>query len=233
MVVGGMGALFGEALVCTSLVVAAGTAFVTLMRMGFATPSTFACPLCPFLPAMGVVVNGYLLAQCHWEAWLRLGLTALAVIAGYLVRAHQVVGAGVSDEGGGAYYGSATWQEVLAKQSLGNACGARSGGVAMRVMRALSASESVLTRLIAVELADSGRAAAILCDVAMLQGIHVGSKQGLALSGAVSSGSDRSSACWFGSFSPRTNMPEVGVGQCRETCSGRVVQEGSACSQVL
>lgn len=118
MVVGGMGALFGEALVCTSLVVAAGTAFVTLMRMGFATPSTFACPLCPFLPAMGVVVNGYLLAQCHWEAWLRLGLTALAVIAGYLVRAHQVVGAGVSDEGG--------WGILRVSDLAGGACEAKS-----------------------------------------------------------------------------------------------------------
>lgn len=46
------------------------------------TPTTFKCPLMPFVPAAGIAVNMLMLAAMTWQAWVRLfGWMAL----GYLI----------------------------------------------------------------------------------------------------------------------------------------------------
>ncbi|NII50085.1 amino acid permease [Frigoribacterium endophyticum] len=49
-------------------------------------PRTFRLPLMPFVPAFGVLASGFLIAQLHWETWLRFGVwlvVGLVVYFGY------------------------------------------------------------------------------------------------------------------------------------------------------
>ena len=36
-------------------------------------PETFAVPLCPYVPLLGLTCNAFLLAQCSFMAWIRAG----------------------------------------------------------------------------------------------------------------------------------------------------------------
>jgi APA family basic amino acid/polyamine antiporter len=49
-------------------------------------PRTFRLPLMPFVPAFGVLASGFLIAQLHWETWLRFGIwlaVGLVIYFGY------------------------------------------------------------------------------------------------------------------------------------------------------
>mmetsp|Transcript_81183 Transcript_81183/g.262404 ORF Transcript_81183/g.262404 Transcript_81183/m.262404 type:complete len:334 (+) Transcript_81183:928-1929(+) len=62
-----------------------------LVCQKYRSPETFACPLCPAVPLFGIIINGYLLAQCHWEAWVRLAGTTLFILAIYVVRVRRAL----------------------------------------------------------------------------------------------------------------------------------------------
>jgi len=64
--------------------------------------ASFTCPCCPLLPLLGITMNGYLMSQCHWEAWLRLLLTTVAVVLGYLLRVRHKMVQVTCSEGRGA-----------------------------------------------------------------------------------------------------------------------------------
>lgn len=57
----------------------------------YSRPSTFACPGCPTIPLLGLTINGYLLSQCHWQAWLRLALTSLIILGAYAIRVRHAM----------------------------------------------------------------------------------------------------------------------------------------------
>eukprot|EP00850_Spirogloea_muscicola_P021703 SM000258S09119 [mRNA] locus=s258:92515:97200:- [translate_table: standard] len=73
------------------IVLAGGLAVVSLLtRQAFPKAQNFACPFVPALPLVGIVFNVYLLAQMHYEAWIRLGaITLLAVVAYILYGRHH------------------------------------------------------------------------------------------------------------------------------------------------
>lgn len=60
--------------------------FIICFRLTFGLPSepmAFACPWVPFLPALGVMSNAFMMAQLQWEAWARLVIVTLCVLAAY------------------------------------------------------------------------------------------------------------------------------------------------------
>lgn len=60
-------------------------------RFNYSRPTTFACPGCPSIPLLGLTINGYLLSQCHWQAWLRLALTSLIILGAYALRVRDAM----------------------------------------------------------------------------------------------------------------------------------------------
>lgn len=79
---------------CAIFILVGLAACYPLCRQRYTVPETFACPLCPVLPVLGVAINGYLLAQCHWEAWARLAGTTVFIILIYVVRVLRAVRSG-------------------------------------------------------------------------------------------------------------------------------------------
>jgi len=78
----------------TPHVTAATVAMVALswwpvLQGRYEVPSSFGCPLCPFVPLLGMTMNGYMLAQCHWEAWARFGVTTVMVVLIYAVKVQR------------------------------------------------------------------------------------------------------------------------------------------------
>lgn len=69
---------------CLCLAVLAS--WLPLLRRSYSKPTTFACPLCPYVPLLGLTANSFMLSQCHWQAWVRLGVTSLLVAGGYGLR---------------------------------------------------------------------------------------------------------------------------------------------------
>eukprot|EP00931_Biecheleriopsis_adriatica_P018274 TRINITY_DN12861_c0_g1_i2.p1 TRINITY_DN12861_c0_g1~~TRINITY_DN12861_c0_g1_i2.p1 ORF type:complete len:498 (+),score=86.32 TRINITY_DN12861_c0_g1_i2:50-1543(+) len=67
------------------------TCWIPLFRCDYCVPASFACPMCPLVPVLGLTVNGYLLSQCHWQAWLRLALTTLLILVVYGIRVRQIL----------------------------------------------------------------------------------------------------------------------------------------------
>jgi len=57
------------------------------MRSYSMPENTFACPLCPYVPLIGLTLNGYMLSQCHREAWARFGTVTFVMILIYAIRA--------------------------------------------------------------------------------------------------------------------------------------------------
>ncbi|CAK8992304.1 Cationic amino acid transporter 9, partial [Durusdinium trenchii] len=63
--------------------------WVPFFQVPYSRPSTFACPGCPTIPLFGLTINGYLLSQCHWQAWLRLVLTSFLILGAYALRVRK------------------------------------------------------------------------------------------------------------------------------------------------
>ncbi|CAE6925688.1 CAT9 [Symbiodinium natans] len=79
--------------VSTTLIFALAVAlcWIPFFRYNYARPETFACPGCPVLPLLGLTINGYMLSQCHWQAWLRLLGTTVLILGGYAFRLWRVL----------------------------------------------------------------------------------------------------------------------------------------------
>ena len=82
--------------------------WIPFFQRSYSRPETFACPGCPWVPLLGLTINGYMLSQCtglsrtseklhldsekrcsgsgHWQAWLRLLATTFLILAAYLLR---------------------------------------------------------------------------------------------------------------------------------------------------
>ncbi|CAK0806784.1 unnamed protein product [Prorocentrum cordatum] len=80
------GPLFGTALLALVLL-----SWLPLLWQRYTVPLTFACPLCPLLPLLGITINGYMLSQCPWEAWLRLAVVTAVVCGLYVPHALRAV----------------------------------------------------------------------------------------------------------------------------------------------
>jgi len=73
--------------ICALLAVPVLLSCAPLFRQKYAPPATFACPLCPLFPVLGIALNSYMMSQCYWEAWLRLLLTTVVILLGYMLHA--------------------------------------------------------------------------------------------------------------------------------------------------
>ncbi|GBG76930.1 hypothetical protein CBR_g23144 [Chara braunii] len=67
---------------CVVAIVLSSVPLIT--RQAYCVPSTFACPMVPILPLLGMSVNVYLLAQLHVHAWVRLVTVVLLAVAVYM-----------------------------------------------------------------------------------------------------------------------------------------------------
>ena len=60
--------------------------FVVLCFMkSYNIPTSFKCPLVPFVPCMGITINSYMLAGLKNAAWIRLGVWLFIGVAIYLL----------------------------------------------------------------------------------------------------------------------------------------------------
>mmetsp|Transcript_91998 Transcript_91998/g.192349 ORF Transcript_91998/g.192349 Transcript_91998/m.192349 type:complete len:592 (+) Transcript_91998:129-1904(+) len=75
-----------QAVVVSVLGIAVLASSGPLLCQKYSTPTSFACPLTPLLPMIGILLNGFLLAQCHWQAWVRLAGTTVLVMLVYFIR---------------------------------------------------------------------------------------------------------------------------------------------------
>jgi len=61
-----------------------------MLTMQYSVPkAAFACPLCPWVPLIGITLNGFLLSQCYWQAWVRIGATTLLIMLAYGLRVRK------------------------------------------------------------------------------------------------------------------------------------------------
>eukprot|EP00439_Symbiodinium_sp_Y106_P048053 s1999_g6.t1 len=75
------------ALISTAVfAVAVALCWIPFFQRSYSRPETFACPGCPWVPLLGLTINGYMLSQCHWQAWIRLLATTFLILAAYLFR---------------------------------------------------------------------------------------------------------------------------------------------------
>ncbi|CAE7671061.1 CAT9 [Symbiodinium microadriaticum] len=83
------------ALISTSVFASAvALCWIPFFQRSYSRPETFACPGCPWVPLLGLTINGYMLSQCHWQAWLRLLATTFLILAAYLFRVRALYSGG-------------------------------------------------------------------------------------------------------------------------------------------
>jgi hypothetical protein len=67
----------------------------------FVLQECFSTPYMPFVPLLGLAINSYMMAQLHWQAWVRLAVVTLGVCFGYAWQARGDSGASNGAGSGG------------------------------------------------------------------------------------------------------------------------------------